>query len=281
MNSSDTTTITETPPQVIVKDITIYSIFEEASVYDNILDEEWLNCTPAGIAQFAKSGLRGKITLPKTVNGITIKMFDGFGTALNRYPSLDITHIFWEPGSEVRKYGDHAFELTGSESNNTLLKYVQIPNSNFVLGDRVFMYQRKLFNDSKVTQNDIDNFFNKIINYGSQVFNTTYESNGNTFLNNKILKISGLVDGLNYSIPELAESGQKAIAYRAFGSTRIGTIQFGDTEHPFSYAYIVTGRPEEGNLIIQERLLENQILYFIMMALLDLIQKMMIGKRIS
>ena len=79
MLSTDTTSVTpgKEVPAIITNDSTVYSIFEEDSVYNNILDEKYLNFS-GGILTFNANtigAVKGKITLPLRYNNVAVESF--------------------------------------------------------------------------------------------------------------------------------------------------------------------------------------------------------------
>ena len=215
MEPTDIDSITEPPPVIISKDINIYGLFEEASVYDNVLrDESWF-LIGGGMLHFAKTGLQGKITLPAVVKGQTVTSF------YSGIANPDITHIFWEKNNSVQQYFTEAFCFRDYDMK---LVYAEIPNDNFIVNERAFAYVRHLFDNNIITQEVINDFFSKIKSYGSAAFlYTSYASVQNGardtgFLKNKILNISANVT---------------AIGQNAFGTTLIGHINFGSPTEAF------------------------------------------------
>ena len=215
--STDTTTITEAPAEIVSKDMVVYSVFDEDSVYNNVLNSEWVQCDSTGTMKFTKSGLKGKITLPKQCNGYTVTSFESV------YGQPDVTHIFWEQGSSVQAYNGNAFCINSSYEGFNSLVYVEIPNDNFTVRNRAFFYCRNLFYNDMITQEIVDDFFSKITVYEGYAFgNTTIRNRVGDFLNNKTLKLSGYVTNIGYGV---------------FNNDHIMKLQFGDQTKDFNYAY--------------------------------------------
>ena len=223
--SDGTINLRHPAPKTIDKDMSLYAQFEETSVYNNILSEDWLTIDSNGKCTFSKSGLKGKVTLPSYVNNIQVLSFQA------QYAQPDITHIFWQKENNgVTQYLGNAFYSGSNLDFFKNLIYAEIPNNNFTIGARCFQNCVNLFNNNKITQEDVDNFFEKIIKYNNYCFmnpNLTAVSSG--FLSNKTLKLSGSVS---------------QIGQRAFGGAFIRKIQFGSSDNAFTYAGSIDSWPE-------------------------------------
>lgn len=118
------------------RDRRFYPVFKEASVYDNILSDDYLefratnygvsNDTDYAVASGWRVDLkpntqiRGKITLPITHEGLPICEIGDFRSDIG---GNNITHIFFEKG-------DNKIRLIGNESffNDVQLKYFEFPS---------------------------------------------------------------------------------------------------------------------------------------------------------
>lgn len=130
------------------RDRNFYPLFEKDSVYNNILSEDFLYCDNNGTMRFKEANsLKGKVTLPKSWKGITVKAFTGFFNGVTLVAqNPEITHIFWEEGTSVTEYGYQAFLNTAGEGYfRTNLIYAEIPNNNFIIGQGAFSYCGNLF----------------------------------------------------------------------------------------------------------------------------------------
>ena len=228
MLSTDTTSVTpgKEVPAIITNDITVYSIFEEDSVYNNILDEKYLNFS-GGILTFNANtigAVKGKITLPLRYNNVAV---ESFGSGSQPSPALlaavaNITHIFWQQPTdeitcEVTQYNNQTFR------NWTNLIYVEIPNNNFWIGQYCFQQCNNLFNSVKITDLERAAFFSKIVNYGSYCFaNITNSNYENLFLNN-----------CNNVI--VINANTNSIGTRAFYQSYVRNLIFGSANAPYLY----------------------------------------------
>ena len=208
MEPNDTTEITKEVPEIITKDITIYEVFKEESVYNNILDEKYLRCSSFGELSFAVSNLQGKITIPKNYQNQAPTVFE------RGLVNSNITHIFFEEGSSINSFGYQAF------ANFTNLIYIELPNNNFTIGDQCFSNSIKLFSGNTITQDIVNDFFSKITSYGNACFASVKLSGSEmatSFMNNKTLYISG---NTTYLGPN------------CFNNTAIRKVEFGSLGNP-------------------------------------------------
>lgn len=213
MNSEDTTEVTQAPPAIVLRDLNLYATFVEADVHDNIItDMSWFNFSPISqTLSVAKAGLTGKITLPAQYNGQDVLIF---ATAGIEQPG--VTHIFWERGSKVNTLSQSCF--AGKVYSN--LMYFEIPVNNFTVPYHGFSGCTNLFKSDKITQEDVDNFFGRIIAYGENAFAQTSPNFAtDTFLHDKELRLPG-------NVVELSN--------RAFSSTLIRSVRFGNVDDPFT-----------------------------------------------
>lgn len=159
-NSADTTENTDPVTGVVKADMTIYSVFAEASVYDSVADESYFTTAfTAGnwTIRCVRTDLKGKITVPKTVNGITPTVFNYLD---NSTPLPEVTHVFFEGGNEE---GGSAITTIGSYAFNNWvnLRYVALPKGNLInIGQSAF-YRTAEFGRG-ISQDDLDDFFRKI-----------------------------------------------------------------------------------------------------------------------
>ena len=184
------------------KDRNFYAIFEESSVYDNVLDRRFLSFS-VGQGEttmcFSVSTLKGKITLPKD---------DGNGHIVNAITqgqvNENITHIFFEQGSQINKFYNFAFQYFAN------LKYIELPSMNVELGQTCFG-STSLFNSSAISQDAFDDFMSRVSSIGNACF-------AGVNFGDKTLKLSG---GLTF------------LGANAFNSVRISSVQLGKPNDPF------------------------------------------------
>ena len=192
------------------KDRYFYAIFEEASVYENILDKRFLSFAVNNDScsmSFNITTLKGKITLPKD---------DGNGhlvTSMARGSiNQNISHIFFEPGCVINIFYPQTFQ------NFTNLKYIELPVTDFTLSATCFG-STSLFNSSAISQDAFDEFISKIGSIGN-----------------------GCFSGINFGDKTLKLPGTITIGPNAFNSIRISAVQLGKPGDPFlSYDQISTG----------------------------------------
>ena len=170
-------------------DMTFYAIFEEGSVYDNVHPEYFI-FSPAAYSEeydeiyggdtaydiYDPDGatvaysviinkiLTGKVTIPATYNGKpVIEVLPNAGVDYT-----NITHIFFEKGTQVRRIGSNAF----NGCNN--LKY-------FEFTDTLREIQQKAFFNCALDVNLVD--LNKnIYKVGYQSFNNAFSGTTDTLL---------------------------------------------------------------------------------------------------
>ena len=206
LSDTDTTTITSPVPDYINKDIIIYTIFEITEVYDNVLtDDSYYSVETRTIDNISynilyltdkANSLQGKITLPNKVNG---KMITGFNNRISAtYPNSiqfsehrpdNITHIFWERGSELALIGEYAcFYWQG-------LRYFELPNYGTRISKEAFEHTTNLFKD--INQTVMDEFFNKITILKLSCFlsmsTSDYNEKGNTNLGGKTINLPNIL----------------------------------------------------------------------------------------
>ena len=142
----------------VVSDITLYAVFQLESVYDNPTDEKYFNFNKINNETYGVGYqislkkeyahmITGKVTLPAThtengdtQNVVSIGAFqDGIKEPLN------ITHIFFMPGSKYVSIADSAFK--GMPNTIPKLEMVKFPEDMTTLkhiGSYAFNYCRKL-----------------------------------------------------------------------------------------------------------------------------------------
>jgi len=98
--------------------------------------------------------------------------------------------------------------------------YFEIPVNNFTVPYHGFSGCTNLFKSDKITQEDVDNFFGRITAYGENAFAQTSPNFAtDTFLHDKELRLPG-------NVVELSN--------RAFSSTLIRSVRFGNVDDPFT-----------------------------------------------
>ena len=149
------------PPEIIKKDISIYSIFDAVDVHQNVLTDTSyyevqqveINGEVYNSLQLIRpNDIQGKVTLPKSVNGQTIHCFNQVTSGSNT--SNTITHIFWEEGSSLQFIGTYACDRWPN------LVYFELPNNNTTIGQNAFFNCKLLFKD--VSQTILNAWFTKI-----------------------------------------------------------------------------------------------------------------------
>jgi hypothetical protein len=176
--ASDTTSITagKEVPTLITNDITIYSIFDEDSVYNNVLDEKYLTFssddnTAMIFNSNTISAIRGKVTLPLTLQGREVLSFGTNSTEI-RDAASHITHIFWQLPTDLVPCKVEAYNNSAFNGWSNLL-YVEIPENEtgtFVINTRCFELAKNLFNNAKITAKHKQEFFERITALGDSCF---------------------------------------------------------------------------------------------------------------
>lgn len=155
-------TLKHPAPKVITVDMSLYAQFDETSVYDNILPESDFELA-GKTANLIRTNLKGKITIPKTIQGVAFDSFNvSSGTDYERLLNEDVTHIFFEKGSSVQTIGGSAFYTWPS------LRYVKLPNAEMIINANAFGKTSNLFKD--ISQSDIDSFFASIASIDQNSF---------------------------------------------------------------------------------------------------------------
>lgn len=153
-----------------IMDYEFVAVYEEKSVYDNVLSSSYLTTVNSGsgceISVASGVKLSGKITLPANINGKDVIAIRNNGF-LNQ---SDITHIFWSNGTEnkVAKIGEAAF--------NQCIKLVYYEMSNSVtsinIGNASFRYTRILEN---LDEYQMKQFFEKVTAIQRNAFSMDYD----------------------------------------------------------------------------------------------------------
>ena len=119
------------------------AVYEESHVYLNPLDEKYfnINASTGRITLKSSTTIKGKITVPKVVNGVVVKGL-GTGCFQNGHESKNtsaITHIFFEPleiitsaSGEIESYKENTnIEFLGLNCVNgiTSLQAIEVPPS--------------------------------------------------------------------------------------------------------------------------------------------------------
>ena len=112
------------------EDVTLYACYMLQDVHDEPTDEKYFKVSNAEYGEItladaykfnsnnsydASKSLKGKIVIPSTVNGVTVKTIFGFNF------QRDITHIFVMPDNQITKIGYECF------TRCTELQYVEWP----------------------------------------------------------------------------------------------------------------------------------------------------------
>ena len=137
--------ITNIKAKRVISNLTYYPIFEIDSVYNNVLSEEYCELDSSGFIKI-KSGyrVRGKVTLPATVNGVTVQgiamsdwndsavsseaqylaWIESAGANYNGFTyNKDLTAIFWAQGAHPTTIAGSAFRWASN------LKWCEFPAS--------------------------------------------------------------------------------------------------------------------------------------------------------
>ena len=134
-----------------------WAIFEETSVYDATLDNDYLTFTSVangqGYSIAIKDGIKlsGKITLPSTYNNLPIlSIVGGTENTVNNglAKNSKITAIFWSPQNmtQLERIENYAcYQMSG-------LKYFEFPDSVTYIGNYCFTYANLSLN-SKLPEN--------------------------------------------------------------------------------------------------------------------------------
>lgn len=194
----------------IKANLTLYAMFVEKSVYDNVLDNKYLQFFKIQGSNTYRIGLRGdikltgKITLPITYDNTAITMISENGFSNQN----TLTHIFWErkagKTNEVNRIGPRAFQ------DDIKLVYFEMPEGVTQIPDNCFQNDNMLLTDS--SQEEIINFFKNITSIGNGACNRLGYNNRN---------------GLNYILylPEtLTSIGDGGFSMCGFKRIQLGSL---------------------------------------------------------
>ena len=126
----------------------LYAKFEIEDVYDNPVNLKYLTITDGYISQNPnEKNIKGKITIPRSINNIVIQGIDKKGF----YNNTEITHIFWSKDNVSTTIKDEAFKEC------TSLKYFEISDHLTEIGIGAFegvrglrLYHAGIVNNSLV-----------------------------------------------------------------------------------------------------------------------------------
>lgn len=242
--STDTTSISKDKevPAIITSDITIYSIFQEDSVYSKILDEKYLTAIPLEGTDcelqfnFTKSellkSLKGKVTLPIQINGYNVVTFSSGGRLTSEQADMikNITHIFWEKPTETKKCYVKNYAARTFDSLKTLL-YIEIPKNetnDFSIGQSCFSSCTNLFNHNKITSEAKQVFMSRITAFRAQAFNNISPGRAED------------ATGMFLSNTSIVINSNASLANLIFAGSVVSEVYFGSAEKPFVGIFNVT-----------------------------------------
>ena len=218
--------ITNISQKKVRSNLSYYPVFEVEDVHNNPLDASFFDVEQSAYTQLSVTGafatnepcvriklkegytVRGKVTLPKMINGVKVGGIiagnrdlpaNGFST------NTAITHIFWETGAVPEDYSNYCF------ANCTRLSYVEFPTSLRIIKEFVFFQCGALIN------RDLSKCVNLIAIQGN-AFNRAFAPTENTL----------------FLIPaSVQEVGNNAFSYDdvVTGTTIITRFQFGDDQN--------------------------------------------------
>ena len=135
----------------VTSNMAFYPVFEVGDVHNNPVSESFFDTVPSnfvntvsgfynsgdpGVAIKLKEGytLRGKVTLPKTINGVKVRSIARADNGRNGFSgNTNITGIFWEIGATPETY------LESCLANCSNLAYVEIPESIYMIRTQAFI----------------------------------------------------------------------------------------------------------------------------------------------
>lgn len=181
----------------VIKDFKLYAIFQEESVYDSITDDKYFYYTYGvngypiiNLKPELGNALSGKITLPaKDPKGNYIK---GIGLMFSYYTNentsspptfaskngavngKNITHIFFEKGSQYERIEKYAFMGTDTNGNNYhAIEGIYLPDTINYIGNYAFAYLYRPVTISGITTMPVNNNITVI---GARAFSGGYGS---------------------------------------------------------------------------------------------------------
>ena len=191
-----------------------WPIFEEVNVYNNVhpeyfagrlIDESNPNL---GVSLSLKQRVSGKITIPKTyeigdkVYPVTTmdKTFASapYGSANAKIYGQDLTHVFFEPGTSIKEFGEYCFygyDAYTAIDNISKLKYVEFPETLEIIGKSSFRGCEYL--DYSVVTQDPELYATAVIKgsniteIGERAFQTAFPEKklGEMFIGSSVQKI--------------------------------------------------------------------------------------------
>ena len=192
----------------LTSDMTLYAIFKEVSVYNNVHEDYWdydlvsskaYSSTLDNVVEYqidagyvikpnSKKELRGKVTIPATYNGLPVYKINNSAFENND----KITHVFFESGSKIRVVGANAFK-------NSHIKFFEFTNQLRRIESYAFGSARELLPD---VMNNY-NFGENLYYLGEYAFNQALNFGGNavTFLLPSTLKTMGYYALSNFYYP--------------------------------------------------------------------------------
>ena len=117
------TTVVELNNIKSTQDMSFYAVYKSQSVYAKTTDAKYFSITNRGVLTPATGvELRGKITIPKQINGITVKTISGFSdnSGANAQP---VKAVFFEKGNEITLISGYCF------FNCTSLEWIDVPTN--------------------------------------------------------------------------------------------------------------------------------------------------------
>ena len=164
---------TESPTSTKLVDLTkynvrnngsLYPVFEEKSVYDNVNTSYFSGAIESGgVTLTLVKKVRGKITIPSTwtINGTTYPVYSinssfasGVMTGVSTTPmGSELTHVFFEQNTQIKMF--KAYTFCSPTTRNSKLKYVEFPDSLTTIETYCF-YRADALDFSEVTGEDVD-----------------------------------------------------------------------------------------------------------------------------
>ena len=162
--------------------LVFYGVFEEVSVYDNVLrDSSYFNvyeytlnnniCWALDLLPTKVKLLKGKITLPREWEGHPISIFNNYRLNIpETYIADNITHIFWEDGNDLTK-GNLLYVGICACFNWPKLRYFELPCYGTTIMASAFANTNGIGSGTEakashlfygLSQDEIDNWFARI-----------------------------------------------------------------------------------------------------------------------